>query len=166
MKGKTDGEPTPDVAATHRAAGSPCTAIAKTVGFHISGAAETRAGSGGGQVRVRAMRESLQKQYHDLRRRSVRREMVLRLLDEHRTDLERFGVRSLSLFGSVARDESTAPSDVDILVDFGAPTTFEQYMDVKLFLEGLLGVRVDLVTERGLKARVRPYVERDAIRVA
>lgn len=96
----------------------------------------------------------------------MRRDEVLKTLGEHRTELERLGVRSLSLFGSVARDESTASSDVDILVDFGAPTTFEQYMDVKLFLEDLLGEHVDLVTDRGLKPRVRPFVERDAIRVA
>ena len=94
------------------------------------------------------------------------RDEALSVLSQHLDELQRLGVRSLALFGSVARDEATPGSDVDVLVDFGGPTTFDQYMDVKLFLEGLLHRKVDLVTERGLRPRVRPYVEQDAIRVA
>ncbi len=94
------------------------------------------------------------------------REDVVRRLATHKETLAGMGVRSLSLFGSVARDEATAESDVDILVDFGEPASFDAYMDLKFYLEGLLGARVDLVTERGLKPGVRPYVQRDAIRVA
>ena len=94
------------------------------------------------------------------------RDEALSVLSQHLDELQRLGVRSLALFGSVARDEATPGSDVDVLVDFGGPTTFDQYMDVKLFLEGLLHRKVDLVTERGLRLRVRPYVEQDAIRVA
>ena len=91
---------------------------------------------------------------------------ALGLLKAHLAELRRLGVRSLSLFGSVARDEATPDSDIDILVDFGAPTTFEQYMDVKLLLEDLLKGKVDLVTERGLRPRARSFVEQDAIRVS
>ena len=78
----------------------------------------------------------------------------------------RFGVRGLRLFGSLARDEATESSDIDLLVDFGGPPEFDQYMDLKFYLEDLLAGRVDLVTETGLRSRVRPYVEREAIRVA
>lgn len=91
---------------------------------------------------------------------------VVRRLAAQKEALAGMGVRSLSLFGSVARDEATAESDVDILVDFGEPASFDAYMDLKFYLEELLGIRVDLVTERGLKPGVRPYVKRDAIRVA
>jgi hypothetical protein len=94
------------------------------------------------------------------------RDEIVELLRASRDDLARMGVRAIRLFGSVARGEASADSDVDVLVDFGGPTTFSQYMDVKLFLEDLLHVKVDLVTERGLRQRVRPYVEQDAIRVA
>jgi hypothetical protein len=94
------------------------------------------------------------------------RDEIVELLRASRDDLARMGVRAIRLFGSVARGEARADSDVDVLVDFGGPTTFSQYMDVKLFLEDLLHVKVDLVTERGLRPRVRPYVEQDAIRVA
>ena len=97
----------------------------------------------------------------------MRRDDVLKALEEHRNDVcARFGVRSLRLFGSVARDEAAEDSDVDILVGFSEPPTFRGYMDLRIFLEDLLGVKVDLITETGLRERVRPYVEKDAIRVA
>lgn len=79
---------------------------------------------------------------------------------------KQFGVLSLRLFGSIARDEATTNSDVDVLVDFGGPPTFDQYMDVKFFLEDLLQTKVDLVTESGLRPRLRPRIEEEAIRVA
>jgi len=94
------------------------------------------------------------------------RDDVVQKLAARKEALAAMGVRSLSVFGSVARDEATAESDVDILVDFGGPASFDAYMDLKFYLEELLGARVDLVTERGLKPRVRPYVQQDAIRVA
>ncbi len=94
----------------------------------------------------------------------MRREEALRILREHRAELDGMGVRSLSLFGP--RDEAGAESDVDVLVEFSEPETFATYMDAKLYLEDLFGRRVDLVTESGLRERIRPYVERDLIRVA
>jgi len=94
------------------------------------------------------------------------RDEVLRVLREHRKEFKRFGVVSVRLFGSVARDEASDDSDVDVLAEFERPLTFRRYVGFKFFLEDLLGLSVDLVTERGLKERVRPNVERDAIRVA
>ncbi len=78
-----------------------------------------------------------------------------------RDQLDALGVRSLGLFGSVARGEERTDSDVDLLVAFDGPATFDQYIDLKLFLEDLLGRRVDLVTERGLREALRPVVERE-----
>jgi uncharacterized protein len=96
----------------------------------------------------------------------MRREEVLTTLKAHRDDLVRFGVKSLRLFGSSARDEMRPESDVDLLVSFESAPTFAGYMQLRIFLEDLLGRSVDLVTETGLRSRVRPYVEKDAIRVA
>ena len=96
----------------------------------------------------------------------MRRDQVLKLLESHTPELRQFGVESLRLFGSVARDEATPDSDVDLLVDFEKPPGFSGFMKLRIFLEDLLGERVDLVTESGLRDRVRPYVEKDAIRVA
>jgi predicted nucleotidyltransferase len=94
------------------------------------------------------------------------RDEVLSVLTAHQSELEGFGVQSLRLFGSVAREEAAADSDVDLLVSFQEKPTFSGYMKLRIFLEDLLGARVDLVTESGLREAVRPYAERDAIRVA
>lgn len=97
----------------------------------------------------------------------MRRDEAMAVLRKHFPELQsRFGVLHISLFGSVVRDEATPESDVDVLAEFGAPPSFDQYMGLKLYLEDLTRVRVDLVTPRSLKERVRPYVEREAIRVA
>jgi predicted nucleotidyltransferase len=96
----------------------------------------------------------------------MRREDVLSLLTAHRNDIERFGVTSLRLFGSVARGDASADSDVDLLVSFQETPSFSGYMKLRIFLEDLLGAKVDLVTESGLRDRVRSFVEKEAIRVA
>jgi len=78
---------------------------------------------------------------------------ILRLLDEHRALLrERFGVKRLAIFGSYARGEATPLSDVDILVDLERPVGWE-VVDLHDYLEALLGVRVDLVTEGALRRK-------------
>ncbi|MCL4682938.1 MAG: nucleotidyltransferase family protein [Rhodocyclaceae bacterium] len=85
----------------------------------------------------------------------------------HREEImRRFAVKSLSLFGSAARDEMREGSDVDVLVEFDGPATFGGYMGLKDYLENLLGTTVDLVTEKGLKPRARKHVEQDLIHVA
>lgn len=77
-----------------------------------------------------------------------------------------FGVRRIALFGSVARGEDRAGSDLDILVDFEKDPTFLSFMGLKAFLEDRLGRKVDLVTRDALKPRIRPTVEREAVDVA
>lgn len=95
------------------------------------------------------------------------RASILALLQEHRDVVStRFGAKHLALFGSAARDEMRPDSDVDVLVDFDGPATFNAYFGLKDYLEELLRRPVDLVTRKGLKPRARQYVERDLIRVA
>ena len=74
-------------------------------------------------------------------------------------------MKSLAVFGTVARGEAGPDSAVDILVEFEGRATFDRYMGLKFFLEDLLGRRVDLVTRKALKPRLRPYVEQEAIYV-
>ena len=98
---------------------------------------------------------------------AMRRADVIALVTASRQEIiERFGVRSLSLFGSVARDEARPDSDVDVLVEFNGPTTFDSHMGLLLFLEDLLGRHVDVVTAKGIKPRLRPLIEQDLVRVA
>jgi hypothetical protein len=82
------------------------------------------------------------------------REEVLSKLSEHSANIRRFGVRSLGLFGSVARGENTSASDLDFLVEFD-PISFDAYMDLKAYLENLFGCAVDLVLADALKPRLR-----------
>jgi predicted nucleotidyltransferase len=76
-----------------------------------------------------------------------------------------FGVTRLALFGSTARGEGGEHSDVDVLVAFDGPATSARYFGLLFFLEDLLGCPVDLVTEKALRAELRPYVERELISV-
>ena len=97
----------------------------------------------------------------------MRREKALRILEANRQELrERFGVKSLRLFGSVARDEASEQSDVDVLVEFDETPSLFGFLRLQGYLRDLLGTKVDLVTESGLKERARQYVEKDAVNVA
>jgi len=95
------------------------------------------------------------------------RAQALEILASHQEEIiSNYSVRHLGLFGSTARDDARKDSDVDVLVEFDGPATFDGYIKLKTFLEQLLGSVVDLVTESGLKPRARPAVEKDLIRVA
>lgn len=95
----------------------------------------------------------------------MRRTEAISIIRQCVPELRALGVHALHVFGSVARDEATDASDIDVLVDLES-ATFDGYFDVKFLLEDRLGVRVDLVTRAGLKERLRPTVEREAVRVA
>jgi uncharacterized protein len=95
----------------------------------------------------------------------MQRDKIISTLKQHHTELKKLGVRSLALFGSVARDEATPTSDIDILVEFEPPPTFDRYMDVKFYLEDQLGRKVDLVSWKSLKPQIRASVKREAIHV-
>ncbi|TVR59328.1 MAG: DNA polymerase subunit beta [Candidatus Competibacteraceae bacterium] len=96
----------------------------------------------------------------------MNRDQALNLLRVHLPEIQaRYGVTDLMLFGSTARDEGRSDSDVDILVDFAEPPSFDRYMDLKFFLEDLLGTRVDLGTWRNLKPRIQRRVAQEAIHV-
>ena len=97
----------------------------------------------------------------------MRLDEMLSFLSSNRQELEeRFGISSLALFGSVARDEAGPDSDVDVLVEFRETPGLSQYMGLKFWLEDHLGRRVDLVMDKALKPWARPLVEAEAIRVA
>ena len=76
----------------------------------------------------------------------------------------RYGVKELSLFGSAARGEMRPESDIDMMVEFqpGVRIGLVKFESLAGELESLAGLRVDLVTKRGLKPWVRPPVLKDA----
>jgi len=72
---------------------------------------------------------------------------------------EKYGVKRIGFFGSLARNEQKETSDIDVLVEFekGAKT-FDNYMDLKFFLEEVFGRKVDLVISDALKPQIRERV--------
>jgi hypothetical protein len=97
----------------------------------------------------------------------MKRDEVIRILHHHRSALAaRYGVKSLALFGSVARDEATAGSDVDLLVEFDRPIGLFGLFALQDHLETLLHCSVDLGTRDSLKPRMRTTVFAECIEVA
>ena len=90
------------------------------------------------------------------------REEVLRLIEQNQAALRKLGVRRLGLFGSCARGEATAGSDLDFVVEF-SNKSFDAYMDLKSFLEDLFRSRVDLVTVSSIKPRLLPIIQREIV---
>ncbi|MBI2939989.1 MAG: nucleotidyltransferase family protein [Chloroflexi bacterium] len=76
------------------------------------------------------------------------------------------GDTSLSLFGSVARDEAGPESDVDLLVEFSAPVGLFRFVRLRNYLEQLLGRRVDLAMIEAIREPMREQVLRDAVHAA
>ncbi|BAZ78853.1 DNA polymerase subunit beta [Cylindrospermopsis raciborskii S07] len=96
----------------------------------------------------------------------MNREYLINFLKQNLTTIKSYGVTSLALFGSYARDEAKTTSDIDLLVEFQGKVTFDEYMDLKFFLEDNLSLSVDLVTKKMLKPQIIDAVEKDAIYVA
>jgi predicted nucleotidyltransferase len=85
-----------------------------------------------------------------------KREEILRLAAHH-------GARNVRIFGSVARGEAGPDSDVDVLVEFEKGRSLFDHAGLLLDLEAILGCKVDVVSERGLRERIRDRVLREAV---
>ena len=80
---------------------------------------------------------------------------ILNLVQSHQQDLQKLGVKSLNLFGSVARDQANHQSDVDILVELDESVGFFEFFQIKHYLEDLFQCPVDLGTIDSLKEHLR-----------
>ena len=94
------------------------------------------------------------------------RDQVFERLAGARSELAGLGVRSLDLFGSVARGESGPDSDVDLLVDFDRPVGLFHFFRVQRRIEEVLGSKVDLVMRDAVKRQLRDRIFAEAIRAA
>lgn len=96
----------------------------------------------------------------------MNRNEALEILTKLKPELvKRFGVTRLALFGSTVRNEAKPGSDIDIIVSFDGPATSRLYFGVQFLLEDELGYPVDLITEKAMRAELRPFIEREAISV-
>jgi len=89
-----------------------------------------------------------------------------RLKDNIEEIRQRFSVKTIAIFGSVARDEAADNSDVDVLVTFEQKARFDVFMDLKFYLEELLKTGVDLVTDKALRPQIQKTIEQEIIHVA
>jgi uncharacterized protein len=93
---------------------------------------------------------------------AMNKDEVLEMLEANRETIRRFGVRRLGIFGSYARGEQNETSDMDFLVEFDEKT-FNNYMDLKFFLEKLFGRSVDLVIADAVKPRLRKPIFEETV---
>jgi len=75
---------------------------------------------------------------------------------------EKFSVKEIGIFGSYVRGEESEHSDIDILVKFSSPIGWE-FIDLKEFLEKILGKKVDLVTVQALKPQLKDSILREVV---
>ena len=96
----------------------------------------------------------------------MQRAEAIEILQHHQAELQRLGVVSLYLFGSTARNEAKAGSDVDLFFDYekGKLGLYE-LMDVKDFAASILGEKTDIMTRDSLHRALKPGIEASALRV-
>jgi predicted nucleotidyltransferase len=87
---------------------------------------------------------------------------ILTLLERNAHAIRGHGVRRLGLFGSAARGTAEEESDLDFVVEFERKS-FDAYMDLKAYLENLLGCRIDLVVAEAIKPRLRDTILGEAL---
>jgi uncharacterized protein len=96
----------------------------------------------------------------------MNRQAILDRLKAEAPALRRkYAVKSLAIFGSIARGDDREGSDVDVLVEFEGKATFDNFMGLKLDLEDLFGRPVDLLTPNSLNPAMHAEIEKDAILV-
>lgn len=92
---------------------------------------------------------------------------ITRKLKEYLPEIKkRFKVKEIGIFGSRIKGKGRKKSDIDILVEFEKGfKTFDNYMDLKFFLEDLFDYKVDLVLKSALKERIKPYILSEVVYV-
>lgn len=90
---------------------------------------------------------------------------AIKILKNHKNDLYMHGVRSLSIFGSVATNKSKEKSDVDILIDFDSKKGLLAFISLKKYLEEILNCKVDLVTKNALHPALKSRILSEAMDV-
>jgi uncharacterized protein len=90
---------------------------------------------------------------------------VIEILKKHEADIHRkYRVKKIGVFGSFARGEEKEGSDIDVLIEFeDGHKTFDNYMDLKYFLEDLFSRKVDLVTVKALKPQLKDIILQEVV---
>ena len=90
-------------------------------------------------------------------------ETINEILNKYKSDLaDKYNVKEIGIFGSYARGEQRKTSDLDVLVEFSEPIGWE-FVDLKEFLESILGMKVDLVTIGALKPQLKDNILQEVV---
>jgi len=89
------------------------------------------------------------------------------MIRQHRNEIlalaQRYGAHDVRIFGSVARGEATAASDLDLIVRFDPDRSLFDHGGLLMDLRDLLGVKVDVIDEEGMRPRFRGHVMKEAV---
>jgi len=97
----------------------------------------------------------------------LERESILNLLTENIAEIKKFGIKSIGVFGSAARNELKISSDIDFIVVFEEnKISFDNYMELKFYLEDLFKRDIDLVTKSSLKPIIRDKILKEVVYAA
>ena len=93
------------------------------------------------------------------------KELILQMLQAHRSELNRYGVVSVGLFGSYVRNEQNKNSDIDLLLDFEpSAENFDNYLHVCTLLEQVfIGDKIEIVTKNGLSPYIGPSILNEVV---
>lgn len=87
---------------------------------------------------------------------------IMKKIKDNIDSIKKFGVKKIGLFGSYIQNKQTTDSDIDILVEFkSGQKTFDNYMDLKFFLEEIFNLNVDLVVTEAIKPDLKPNILRN-----
>lgn len=90
---------------------------------------------------------------------SINKSTIFLLLHKNKSQLLKYGVKQLGLFGSFVRNQQNENSDVDILVEFDeGKKNYKNFLELAYFLEGIFGRKVDLLTPQSLNKYIAPYI--------
>ena len=89
---------------------------------------------------------------------------ILKTIHKNNKAIKRYGARSVGIFGSFATSAQKENSDIDILIEFQkGKKAFDNYMELKFFLEKLFHRKVDLVIKEALKSGLKKHVLREVV---
>jgi len=95
------------------------------------------------------------------------RDSAINLLKDNLENIQKYGVKSIGIFGSIARNEAHELSDLDVLVEYSEGSlNLDSYMDLKYYLEELFNCPVDLVTISSIKPYLKEKVMREVVYAA
>jgi len=96
-----------------------------------------------------------------MKHKNLTSKAIIQIIEEHKHELNKYGVKRIGLFGSFLKRTTHKKSDIDLLVIFDEPT-FDKFMELKFMLEKLFHRKVDLVIEENLKPSLS-YVKEEAL---